>query len=139
MIIYEYNILIMSNQYHSYKNIFDENNKNNNKLKRSNSIADINYIENKKNIHKNDSFIMIDTDSITQPSCIGINENFSKCTICNNNFSKNSNIVCSYKCYKLSKKNIEGFSIKCKKCKNIFITKNMFTDYCSQECFINKE
>jgi hypothetical protein len=126
----------MLKQYHSFKNVLNEKNNNKIVLKR-NSIANIDYIDTKKKLTKNISFIMIDTDSITQPSCIGIDEIFSKCNICNNNFPKNKNTVCSYKCYKISKKNTEGFSIKCKKCETNFITKNLFTDYCSDDCFIN--
>ena len=123
----------ISKLYHSYKNILHDN-KDAKKIKKSNSIANINYIENKK-ISKNPSFIMIDTDSITQASFIGIDEMFSICVICNSKFPKNCNTVCCYKCYKLSKKNIDGFSIKCKNCERSFITKNLFTDYCSDECF----
>jgi len=121
-------------QYHSYKNILNENKAKT--LKKRNSIANIDYIENKK-LDKSCSFIMNNTDPITQPSCIGISEMFSKCIVCNNNFPKKSNTVCSYKCYKVSKKSIEGFTIKCKKCGINFITKNLFTDYCSDECFRN--
>jgi hypothetical protein len=126
----------MSKQYQSYKNVLNHNN-DDNKVKKRNSIANIDYKEIKKILPKTISFTMIDTDSITQPSYIGIGEKFSKCIVCNSNFPKNTNIVCSYKCYKISKKNIEGFSIKCKKCEMSFITKNLFTDYCSDECFNN--
>uniref|UniRef100_A0A6C0J004 Uncharacterized protein n=1 Tax=viral metagenome TaxID=1070528 RepID=A0A6C0J004_9ZZZZ len=126
----------MLNKYHSYNNLFTID-KDNKVIIKRNSIANINYIEIEKNLIKTASFIMNDKDSITQPSCIGINQVFSKCNVCNSNFPKNNNSVCSYKCYKQSKKNTEGFLIKCKNCKITFVTKNLFTDYCSDNCFTN--
>ena len=47
-----------------------------------------------------------------------------------------SNDYCSLQCYKNSKKDNRGFyNIECMNCKNIFQTKCIFTDFCSNYCF----
>lgn len=59
------------------------------------------------------------------------------CITCNTIFNvKYKNKYCSYICYKKNHLiDNEFYKIKCRKCKNQFLTKCIFTDYCSDECF----
>jgi hypothetical protein len=59
------------------------------------------------------------------------------CKTCKKEFYTCCNyLYCSSQCYKNSKKDVFGcFHTVCYQCKQLFITKCIFTDFCSNECF----
>lgn len=100
---------------------------NNNKIRLSKSFT----LDNELDIFKSSSNLRIKN--------IIISDN---CKICNCKMNIINNIYhnnyCSYSCYKKSHLDKENnYNINCAKCSKLFKTKNKFTDYCSDECFIS--
>lgn len=63
---------------------------------------------------------------------------YKECLSCSKKFlpKKEKHKYCSYRCYKLTHKDINGnFNIKCMGCTKKFKTKNIFTDYCCDACY----
>lgn len=83
-----------------------------------------------------DSFLQSPIQS-PMTACVG-SKNTSVCRTCDITFlkNKNKNKYCCFRCYKLSKKDANSnYIVKCMKCKKIFSTKSIFSDFCSKDCF----
>lgn len=124
-----------------------KNNSNSNSPELQSSILENNNLN---ILYKQDSFTLYESASLFLPD-IGYDyynndindnmcENNKRCKRCNKNINNNKyNEYCSYWCNKKSHEiNKNEYEFKCKKCKKMFQTKNIFNDYCSDECFTNK-
>ena len=72
------------------------------------------------------------------PNPVNFSDKFDICQTCGKLFNNSGSKFCSFQCYKISKKDHLGiFHFKCMFCSKMFATKCIFTDCCSDECFIS--
>jgi endogenous inhibitor of DNA gyrase (YacG/DUF329 family) len=128
----------------TYSDLYKNINKNNDlHIKKSLSSIDIinDFIITEETKLKNSkSFVIQECDQLfsLNDSSSSLNNNTqASCLTCHNLYNKRTNNYCSFQCYKKSKKDIYGiFHLKCPICNKFFTTKSIFTDYCSNECFL---